>query len=167
MESREVLSAGLAGAPPAVPTQVIPPPHHELVLNGLLEGRYSASSFPDAGTTYALSGKGQVAPLGQTSVTGSLHSLGFILHGHAGGTLTLADARGTVTLQLTGPLQNGFSPLPTRFSFVITGGTGAFAHDTGRGTAYVTLMPDTPPALRGQLGHFELRLVGAPDAPPS
>jgi hypothetical protein len=112
MEAREVLSAGLAGALLAIPARVIPPPHHELVLHGLLQGTYSASSFPDAGTTYALSGQGQVAPLGPTGVTGSPHSLGFILHGHAGGTLTLSDARGTVTVQLTGPLQNGFSPRP-------------------------------------------------------
>jgi hypothetical protein len=52
---------------------------------------------------------------------------------------------------------------------VITGGTGAFAHDTGRGTAFLTLLPDaTPfhvdvvPIAWGQEGRFQLRLAGAP-----
>ena len=113
MESREVLSASLAGASLASPVLVslpsipIPPPHEPpvqlVVLQGLLSGSYSAHTFPDVGTTYDLSGKGQVRPFGPMDVTGTLHSLGFIQQGHAGGTLTLSDSQGTLTLQLTGP----------------------------------------------------------------
>ncbi len=167
MESRVVLSTGLAGAPLASTALVIAPPfplprHHEVVLNGLLSGSYSAHTFPDAGTSYALSGQGRVRPLGPTNVTGSLHSLGFILQGHAGGTLTLSDSKGTLTLGLTGPLQSGFSPLPDQFDYEITGGTGAFAHATGRGTASLVLLPAITPNPLEHQGRFDLRLVGIP-----
>ena len=180
MESREVLSASLAGASLASPVLVslpsipIPPPHEPpvqlVVLQGLLSGSYSAHTFPDVGTTYDLSGKGQVRPFGPMDVTGTLHSLGFIQQGHAGGTLTLSDSQGTLTLQLTGPLQRGFSPLPNQFAFEITGGTGAFANATGGGTAFLQLVADPIDVLDGpaatpnllvQAGNFDLDLVGS------
>jgi len=178
MESREVLSASLAGASLASPVLVslpsipIPPPHEPpvqlVVLQGLLSGSYSAHTFPDVGTTYDLSGKGQVRPFGPMDVTGTLHSLGFIQQGHAGGTLTLSDSQGTLTLQLTGPLQRGFSPLPNQFAFEITGGTDAFKNATGQGTAFLRLVADpignvpaATPNLLEQTGHFDLNLVGS------
>jgi hypothetical protein len=137
-----------------------------VILHGLLQGTYSAYTFPDVGTNYELSGQGQVLPLGQTTVTGGVHSLNFIRIGRAGGTLTLSDPRGTLTLQLIGPLAYGESPLPTRYDYTITGGTGAFAHDIGWGTAFLTLTPDTTPALAGQHGRFQLNLVGGFDVEP-
>jgi hypothetical protein len=133
-----------------------------VVLNGQLSGSYSSSTFPDVGTTYDLSGQGQDQLLGPTSVTGRLHSLGFILHGVAGGTLTLSGSRGTVTLELTGPPQDGFAPLPNQFDYVITGGTGAFADATGQGTASLALLPANSPNPLERQGRFDLRLVGMP-----
>ena len=175
MESREVLSASPAVAALASPAWVIRPGglplpnplHHEVVLHGLLSGSYSAHTFPDVGTSYALSGQGQVQPLGPTNVTGDLHSLGFILQGHAGGTLTLSNSKGTLTLGLTGPLQSGFSPLPGQFDYEITGGTGAFANATGQGTAFLVLLPAITPNPFVQQGRFELSLVGTLYVQPS
>ena len=184
MESREVLSASLAGASLAPPTLVIPIPPEPPVplpsLHGLLSGSYSAHTLPDVGTTYDLFGQGLVQPLGPMTVTGSVHFPGSILKGHGGGTLTLSDSQGTLTLQLTkpvldplpGPLQpitqRGFPPLTHLFGFEITGGTGAFENATGRGTASLRLVADpigdVPAATQNlleQTGHFDLNLVGS------
>ena len=198
MESREVLSASLAVAPLAPPTLVIPIPPEPPVpppLHGLLSGSYSAHTLPDVGTTYDLSGQGQVQPFGQMNVTGSVHSPGFILKGHGVGTLTLSNSQGTLTLQLTVPVFHfppgpqpiplpepqpfplpgpyhpillGFPPQTRLFGFEITGGTGAFANVTGRGTASLRLVADpiggSPAATQNlleQTGHFDLNLVGS------
>ena len=172
MESRAVLSASLAGASLAPPILVLPippeppvplpfplPPRHEVVLNGMLSGRYSAFSGVDT-ISYDLSGQGQVQPLGPMTVTGHLN---FLLPGHVGGTLTLSNSQGTLTLTLT---QRGVSLLPNQFAYAITGGTGAFAKATGQGTAFLQLvadpLPDVPPfpLERHSQGHFDLFLVG-------
>jgi hypothetical protein len=191
MESREVLSASLAVAPLAPPTLVIPippkppvplslplPTPHEVVLNGMLSGSYSAYPFPVSAnafsvsanalpvdeTPFDLSGQGQVQPFGPMTVTG-LYSLGSIQPGHTGEALILSNSQGTLTLELTGPFQRGFPPPPKQlFGFEITGGTGAFANATGRGTASLRLVAHE--SFWGQLGDFDLSLVGSSSPPP-
>ena len=76
-----------------------------------------------------------------------------------------------MTLTLTGPLfsdvpgpfqpllQRGFSSLPDRFDYEITGGTRRFANATGRGTAFLQLVAD--PNLLEQMGRFDLLLEGS------
>jgi hypothetical protein len=115
---------------------------------GTLAGTYNLQNpIPDVGTVYQLTGAGVVAGLGRVSVSGSLHSLGFIASGQAGGTLTLVNHRGTLTVQLVGPAQAGFSPLPAAFTYSVTGGTGAYAHVRGSGKATVTLHPFLFPTM--------------------
>ena len=113
MESREVLSASLAVLHWLPPPWSSPSPRSRRFrcrrLHGLLSGSYSAHTLPDVGTTYDLFGQGQVQPLGPMTVTGSVHFPGSILKGHGGGTLTLSDSQGTLTLQLTEPV---LDPLP-------------------------------------------------------
>ncbi|MBV8486710.1 MAG: hypothetical protein JO161_00390, partial [Planctomycetaceae bacterium] len=71
----------------------------------------------------------------------------------AGGSLTLTNSQGSVTLTLTGPKQNGPASLPGYFSFKITFATGAYLRDVGHGTAISTLKP--APAGLGA-GAFQL-----------
>jgi hypothetical protein len=97
---------------------------------------------PDVGLPYHLQGAGNFGVLGLVTVTGNIKSAGFIMQGHATGTLTFANAQGSITLQLTGAEQDGPAPLPQQFSYQITSGTGAYAnlHDQGTLTLQTTSM---------------------------
>jgi hypothetical protein len=126
---------------PLIPLK--PQPPAMATFHGKVQGTYvSTDRIPDVGRSWTVSAKGKLSGLGETTVAGTLHSTGFILQGHAGGTLTLKDARGSMTLTLTGPPQSGFSGLPAKFSFVVTKATG---HDRGQlnhtGTVAVSLIP--------------------------
>jgi hypothetical protein len=71
---------------------------------------------------------------------GSLAGTGFIAEGHATGTLTLTNARGSVTLALTGPSQDGFSPPGSgAYTFAVRGGTGSYARTVGTGEVDLAL----------------------------
>jgi hypothetical protein len=121
----------------AAPGHVSHPP-----ATGMLTGNYtSPMAIPDVGKGYNLTGHGVVAGLGRVSVSGALHSLGFVPSGHAGGTITLANTHGSLTFALTGPTQPGFSGMPTRFTSTITGGTGKYKNLRGTGTAMLHLEP--------------------------
>jgi hypothetical protein len=71
--------------------------------------------------------------------------LGNVFEGRASGSLLVSVPGGTLTLTLTGPIQGGFAALPSKFSFVITRGTGKFHNrvgdPVGRGTVDVLLKP--------------------------
>jgi hypothetical protein len=99
--------------------------HHHLV--GSVSGTWTPQpSIPDTGAIQDLVGNGNLKGLGIVSVQGSLHMPGFILSGHAEGTLTLTNRHGSVTLELTGPTQPGFSGPPGSFAYTITSGTGRY-----------------------------------------
>ena len=69
------------------------------------------------------------------SASGTIESPGFIRQGPgATGTFILSNAKGSVTIQLTGQPQPGFSAPPRKFTFKIVASTGKFAGDVDRGT---------------------------------
>jgi hypothetical protein len=104
----------------------------------------SSMQIPDTGTSYNLRGVGSFGAVGVATITGELHSVGFIMQGHATGTLTLTNARGSVTLELTGPTQPGFAPLPQQFTYQVVSGTGAFANLHASGTLQLQTVVSTP-----------------------
>jgi hypothetical protein len=111
-------------------------PHQQMALRGTVTGTWtSVPTNPDTGMTQQLDGAGQVKPLGAVIATGTLHMPGFIREGRTTGTMVLTNAQGSVTLQLTGPPQPGFSPPPNTFTYKIVSGTGAYAGATGHGMA--------------------------------
>jgi hypothetical protein len=142
IESRALLSTGIGGAS-AFGANVSHSTTGSIRLHGTVHGQYlSQSRIPDVGTTYQLTGAGHVGGLGHASVTGEMHSLGFIAQGRAQGDLTLKRAGGTITLHLTALEQQAeFQALPSGFSYEITGGTGRFKAAHGTGTANLTLVP--------------------------
>jgi hypothetical protein len=131
--------------------------HVHLALAGQVSGTWQRKGVvTDVGGDQLLTGSGRVAPLGQVTMQGELHTPGFVAHGQARGTVTLSNAAGSVTLQLVGPSQKGFSQPPTTFHFTITGGTGKDAGASGRGRG-----ADLPPYT----SHGPLRQLPAPPGP--
>jgi hypothetical protein len=127
---------------------------------GTFDGSYEVQpSIPDIGPTYQLSGSGHVHGLGQASVSGTLHGIGFIARGQVQGDLTLEGRRGaSITLHLTATTQQGgFSPLPSRYSYRIAGGTGEGRGARGTGRATLTLTPGPS----GDAGLFTIVLAPA------
>jgi hypothetical protein len=166
LESMTLLSGltMLGAAPVEHPVTVAAASQVRVELRGTTRGDYTSEArIPDVGTSYTVFSMGRLARFGPAVVTGNLHSLGFISSGHAPGTLRVVLARGTLTLNLTGPTQPGFSPLPSQFSFVITSGTGRFHNAVGSGTVDVTLKPDASSSSPTQ-GHGRITLVFHPGA---
>ena len=159
IESRTLLSAGIDGAATAG-ALILHRPAGPVHLHGTLQGQFHTDTpFADAGTTYLIDGKGRVGGFGRVTVTGEVHSLGFVLTGHAQGDLTLKKAGGTITLHLLSPVQQtGFQPLPSVFVYGITSGTGRYRAVYGMGSATLNLTP--PPigtnGLPTQQGQFTL-----------
>jgi hypothetical protein len=163
-------ASGMAASVPAQPPSpavVVHPTHApSLTLLGQITGAWSTvPTAPNAGQVQKLSASAAVSPLGTVQVDGTLSTPGHVVHGKATATVVFAAALGSVTLQFTGPSQPGLSPPPARFSYTITGGTGAYAGDTGRGAASfqetlssvgvhtftLTFRPTVPPPLIGQI----------------
>jgi hypothetical protein len=121
-----------------------------VALTGVARGDYtSTQSPPDTGTHYDLTAAGRVTPIGRAMVSGSFQTPGFIRGGQASGTLTIAAAHGTLTLNLTapGPIRAAASTaagpmiLVNDFTYTITKGTGRYAHAKGLGTVEITTTP--------------------------
>jgi hypothetical protein len=117
--------------------------HHH--AHGDASGTYTTTVVGgDLGKTYELVGQIRMPGVGPgvMTVSGSLHTLGNVLQGRAGGDLTLSAPSGSITLHLTGvPQQSSSDPLPTDFNFRVVGGTGHFAHTTGQGLMQIALNP--------------------------
>jgi hypothetical protein len=118
------ISNALAGFPPSNP--VVP-------------GAYTVAQL----TTYNLNGTANLAGVGAVHITGTIHSVGFVLTGQATGQITISNAQGSVTLALTGPVQAGFSPLPQVFSFKQVSHTGTFPFPA-QGMLGLALPPQIP-----------------------
>ncbi len=111
-----------------------------IVLSGTLHGAYVFNHLnPDTGGTYQFGVEGKMASLGETGDSGRIQTTGFIASGRATGTLTIAAPKGSLKLQLTGPPQGGFAPLPPTMSYTITSGTRSYRGATGSGSIAVTL----------------------------
>ena len=85
------------------------------------------SGHVDAGITHNYHGAGYLPALGGVSIAGTIQGTGNISNGNAGGTFILTGPLGTFSLELIGPPQGSFAPLPTTYQFHSTGGTGAYS----------------------------------------
>lgn len=107
----------------------------------------------DAPLQVGLDGAGTVQSMGQVTMTGSLAFGGFLAprRPDINGTVTLQNARGSITIRLTG--SGGNSQIPDarfRLDASITRGTGIYANLRGIGTA------------NAQFGRNTIRCITAP-----
>jgi hypothetical protein len=147
LEGKTLLNAAGVAGPSAATVLVAPPVNrHHIALNGEVSGSWSIQpGTPDSGETQTLKGSGTIQPLGTVQAQGTLHSTGFIAKGHATGTLILSNVQGSVTLQLTGPPQSGFSAFPGQYTYKIVAGTGKYKCATDQGTAMLFEAVVDPP----------------------
>jgi hypothetical protein len=134
-------------APPAQPPIVSPlpePPVQPAIVGA--KGQATEQLVPDAGTIWNLTGAGTTSGMGAVTVTGSVQGVGFIRKGQAEGTLTLNGADGSrVTLDLQGPEQPAFAPLPQTFHYHIVSSSGNVALPAdGQLELVLTPDPNTP-----------------------
>jgi hypothetical protein len=115
----------------------------------------------DIGEHYDFTGGANLAQLSHVTVSGSVLGLGNVPRGHATGTLIFTNASGSVTIELTGPSQPGFSPLPTQFQYTVVNATGAYQHLHDQGTLSLVLQPSNgSTGLPGSQGAFTLTIAG-------
>ncbi len=144
---------------PTTPTPVVVTTQQS-PLAGQGRGAYSSSStIPDTGVQYTFTGVATLAQLGVVQVSGSAHSVGFIASGQATGELTFRNARGSVTIDLTGPSQPGFSPLPKTFQYTVVSATGAYQGMQDQGSLQLVLHPVLS-RTRQDHGTFSLTIDG-------
>ena len=110
--------------------------HH---VFGTVQGSYSTPSFfgIDAGVTNTFQGQGNLPLFGKVQFQGTLQGLGNIAFGQANGEITLSNSQGSLTLELVGPVQKSFAPLPQVFQFSVVSGTGAFTSIQMTGTIHL------------------------------
>jgi hypothetical protein len=135
-----------ATAPSAVPLAAAAPVVASHPLAGQGQGTFTNPVTPgaltiNALTTYNLSGTANLAGMGVVNVTGTVHAVGFVLSGQATGQITFSNSRGSVTIQLTGPVQPGNTGLPTTFAYSVVAHTGAFATLADHGTLGLVVSP--------------------------
>jgi len=103
---------------------------------------------------YHFTGDGSVKGMGAVQMQIDVYGVGFHDPGTAHGTITLTNAKGSVTVQITGPSQPKLSPLPQYFQYKIVQATGAYRGMTDSGTLRLLRTPDAVPVRFG-LRFFE------------
>lgn len=138
-----------APAPSAVPSHP---------LNGTGTGAYHVAQTPVAGLGERRDffGKMTFKGLGTFDVTGSVRAVASA-GGRATGTLYLTDAKGTITLNLRGPIQSANGAMPSEFVYNITKATGAYESlHGGYGLIQVSFAPPVRQPAGAVVGGFQM-----------
>jgi hypothetical protein len=163
-ESRNLLTTGVAGMHAsalvsAQPIRLIVP------LNGSFQGQFvDVDKIPDVGATFTETGSGHIRRIGHFSLTGTVHTIGFIQVGPVEGKFVLAGPGGTIAIKLTAIERGtGATGLTGHYNYKIVGGTGRYTNAVDSGTATLTTVVSKVPssAFGVQHGHFKLVLNSA------
>jgi hypothetical protein len=144
LESMTLLS-GLTGAGVATAA------HNPIHLTGSMTIGTSIQSLKMALRQHSLNpaekGSGSISPLGHVTGSGNgLSPFALATGAPSSGSFTLTAKTGKVFVSMIGltPVDNGFGPIPQTTiiaagKYTITGGTGAYAGETGSGTVQITV----------------------------
>jgi hypothetical protein len=157
------------GTMPTVSLASIIHQQHWMKLNGTVHGDYSIQApvtydgtnyqfTGDAGTTYQFTATSKLPHLGSVTVSGNITTKGNAMFGHATGQLTLTSAQGQLTIEVTGPLQKGGAPLPSRFTYQVISATGEYSQFKDHGNISLVLARPQAQAIDLQHGHFWMLL---------
>jgi hypothetical protein len=139
LESRLALSHASGSA---VIASILAAQSHPIRLSGTIHGTATRQVLnPDVGALFHITASGRLAGLGNVTASGEANGTGFISQGRSTGSLTITNSKGSFTLMLEGPIQPGFTGLPSSYQFTISGGTGAYVGATGMGTAHLKVGP--------------------------
>ena len=144
LDARALPSAVPTAPADPVPVVVVSAPPASHPLHGTGQGGYTDPTFGgpvDAGVSHTLHGTVTLQGLSTFDLSGWVGGTGMVLNGRATGHLVLTNAKGTLTVELHGPIQPGFSPIPSELVYSISGGTGAYAHAKGYGVTNLSFMP--------------------------
>jgi hypothetical protein len=145
LEEREVPSGTAVVPTEGLATTAIigplPPVYHSThALAGIGHGTFLVNVLVvDSGLTFQIAGQGHFAKLGDVSIAGSIEGTGMIASGQAHGTLTFSNSHGSVTVEVTGPVQPAFGAMPTWFHYKVTSATGGFKSVKDSGTLRIDL----------------------------
>jgi DNA/RNA endonuclease YhcR with UshA esterase domain len=130
------------------------------------QGRFTLTTNSSTkAETYAFQGSATINSTTFYAISGTLTSVGN-KSGQATGKVVLSAPQGTLTITVTGATQSANAALPTKFTYKVVSGTGAFAKYNGTGS--ITIDTALWPGFTDS-GHFDVSAtapVGTITTPP-
>jgi hypothetical protein len=150
-------------APKAAPKPPVPPVPSTHALAGSGSGTYVCTlQFANTPTGFYFNGTANIQGMGQVIVSATIHGVGFKTGARATGQITFTNAKGSVTISVTGPVQPELSALPSAFQYQVIAATGAFRNLKDTGHLTLIRRHDAVPIVNGmrfiETGTFQLRL---------
>lgn len=147
----------------ATPTKTTPAPILTHALAGIGSGSYVCTlKYADTPSGFHFNGTAELLGMGKVSVQADIYGVGFKTRGQASGQITFSNAKGTVKIEVHGPIQARLSTLPEWFQYKVVSATGQYSQLRDSGTLRLSRTPDAIP-IRGGLqfhetGSFRIRI---------
>ena len=132
-------------------------------LNGTVAGSFVAFQAA-TGPQINLAAAGFVAPLGQSFALGqATETFAPASQPGADAYVVLTNGQGSVTIALHASLPRAGTLIPSQFSYVVAGGTGAYTNVTDHGTARLNYHVSSYPSatIPIEQGTFNVRFIPA------
>ena len=143
-----VAPAPTVAHPISVPAPVAPQLLHALAGSGF--GTYVCNlQFGSTPTGFYFDGTATVRGMGSVYVSASVRGVGFATGASATGRVTFTNASGSVTIQLSGPVQPALAPLPSDFHYKVIAATGAYLNLKDEGQLKLARARDAVPVRYG------------------